>query len=163
LLYNGPDAFRKHGFTFDFWPNSYDEAVAVRNIIKSVKSSMLPKMNSFSVLKSIYFDFPHEFQISFFIAVGDNVKKFDQMQIKRSVLTDLTLDYDGGQGPAFYEPPKGQDEPMPVHTRATMNFQETEFIIDYPKTGNTSEDYSYGNTSEEATTRHNSRGVSRAF
>ena len=73
--------------------------------------------------------------------MSGGVKKFDQMQINRSVLTDFTLDYDGGQGPAFYEPPRSQDEPMPVHTKATMNFQETEVIIDYPMDWKTSEEW----------------------
>lgn len=132
LLYRGPDSFRKHGLTFDFWPKSYTEAVAVANILQKFKTSMLPKMGDFSVFKSIYFKFPHEFNISFFIGTENNqIKQFKQMKIKRSVLTNLQFDYDSPQGPSFYEPPSNSTDPMPVHTKMTMEFQETEFILDY--------------------------------
>ena len=140
LLYRGPDSFRKHGFTFDFWPKSYTEAVAVANILQKFKTSMLPKMGDIAIFKSIYFKFPHEFNIKFFIGTEDNkIKQFKQMKIKRSVLTNLQFDYDSPQGPSFYEPPDTNTDPMPVHTKMTMEFQETEFILDYG-TGVTSEE-----------------------
>ena len=46
---------------------------------------------------------------------------------------------DSPQGPSFYEPPDTNTDPMPVHTKMTMEFQETEFILDYG-TGVTSEE-----------------------
>jgi hypothetical protein len=132
LLYRGPDAFRKHGFTFDFWPKSYTEAEAVANILQKFKTAMLPKMGDVSIFKSIYFKFPHEFSIKFFIGTENNeIRQFKQMQIKRSVLTNLQFDFDSPQGPSFYEPPSPTAHPMPVHTRMTMEFQETDFILDY--------------------------------
>lgn len=140
LLYNGPSAFREHELAFDFWPSSYSEARAVYNIIQSFKTSMLPEMGDFSFLKSIYFNFPHEFFISFFIGTENGVVKFKQMDIKRSVLRDIQLDYDSPQGPAFYEPPTDSTDPMPVHTKMTLKFQETEFILSYENSTVTNEE-----------------------
>ena len=62
------------------------------------------------------------------------------MNIKRSVLYKLDFDYDSPQGPSFYEPPDTNSDPMPVHTRMTMAFRESEFILAYPNSL-TSEEY----------------------
>ena len=140
LLYKGPGAFRVHDFSFDFWPRSYDEAKSVSKLIQNFKSKMLPKMNDFMKLKSVYFGFPHEFYIDFYIGSAESsIKQFKQMGIKRSVLTKMNMNFDGPQGPSFYDPPTAGDEPMPVHTKLDMSFQETEFIIEYNNT--TSDNY----------------------
>jgi hypothetical protein len=135
LLYKGPGAFRVHDFSFDFWPRSYIEAESVSKLIQNFKSKMLPKMNDFMKLKSVYFGFPHEFYIDFYIGSGEgSVKQFKQMGIKRSVLTKMNMNFDGPQGPSFYDPPTSGKEPMPVHTKLDMSFQETEFILEYNNT-----------------------------
>ena len=61
----------------------------------------------------------------------DGHKKFKQMGIKRSVLTDMNLNFDAQQGPSFYDPPEKNKEPMPVHTKMQLSFRETEFILSY--------------------------------
>ena len=131
LIYQGPGAFRTHDFSFDFWPRSYEEAKSVSDIIRTFKKSMLPKMKDFWKLKSVYFGFPHEFFIDFYIKTKDSTKEFSQMGIKRSVLTKMGLNFDGPQGPSFYDPPDSGSDPMPVHTKLDLIFQETEFILEY--------------------------------
>ena len=96
-------------------------------------------MKDFWKLKSVYFGFPHEFFIDFYIKTDEGTKEFSQMGIKRSVLTKMNMNFDGPQGPSFYDPPTAGDEPMPVHTKLDMSFQETEFIIEYNNT--TSDNY----------------------
>ena len=129
MIYQGPGAFRTHDMTFDFWPRSYAEAVAVRNIVQTFKRRMLPKMGDFLGMKSIYFDFPHEFFIDFYIGTSTGPKRFDQMGIRRSVLSAMDINFDASaQGPAFYDNPAG--DPLPVHTKLSLVFQETEFILE---------------------------------
>ncbi len=131
LIYQGPGAFRTHDFSFDFWPRSYEEAEAVSDIVQTLKKSMLPKMKDFWKLKSVYFGFPHEFYIDFYIKTKSGTQEFSQMGIKRSVLTKMGLNFDGPQGPAFYDPPDSGKDAMPVHTKLDLVFQETEFILEY--------------------------------
>ena len=50
------------------------------------------------------------------------------------------MDYDSPQGPAFYEPPTDSTDPMPVHTKMTLKFQETEFILSYENSTVTNEE-----------------------
>ena len=131
LTYQGPGAFREHKFDFDFYPRAYEEAEEISSIVTQFKNRMLPELNDFGFLKSIYFNFPHEFFIEFFIKSEEGHKKFKQMGIKRSVLTDMNLNFDAQQGPAFYDPPDKKSEPMPVHTKMQLTFRETEFILSY--------------------------------
>ena len=129
MIYQGPGAFRTHDMTFDFWPRSYAEAVAVKNIVQTFKRKMLPKMNNFLGMKSVYFNFPHEFFIDFYIGTSDGPKRFDQMGIRRSVLTAMDINFDASaSGPTFYDNPVG--DPLPVHTKLSLVFQETEFILE---------------------------------
>ena len=129
MIYQGPGAFRTHDMTFDFWPRNYTEAVAVRNIVQTFKRRMLPKMNNFYGMKSVYFDFPHEFFIDFYIGTSAGPKRFDQMGIRRSVLTAMDINFDASaSGPTFYDNPVG--DPLPVHTKLSLVFQETEFILE---------------------------------
>ena len=131
MIYQGPGAFRTHDMSFDFWPRSYTEAVAIKRIVQTFKRRMLPKMHNFLGMKSVYFDFPHEFFIDFFISTATGPKRFDQMGIRRSVLTAMDINFDASaSGPAFYDNPVG--DPLPVHTKLTLVFQETEFILDNP-------------------------------
>ena len=131
MIYQGPGAFRTHDMSFDFWPRSYTEAVAIKRIVQTFKRRMLPKMHNFLGMKSVYFDFPHEFFIDFFISTATGPKRFDQMGIRRSVLTAMDINFDASaSGPAFYDNPTG--DPLPVHTKLTLVFQETEFILDNP-------------------------------
>ena len=131
MIYQGPGAFRTHDMAFDFWPSSYEEASAVKRIVQSFKRRMLPKMHNFIGMKSVYFDFPHEFFIDFFISTTTGPKRFDQMGIRRSVLTAMDINFDASaSGPAFYDNPTG--DPLPVHTKLSLVFQETEFILDNP-------------------------------
>ena len=46
------------------------------------------------------------------------------MGIKRSVLTDMNLNFDSPQGPSFYDPPDKNKEPMPVHTKMQLSFKK---------------------------------------
>ena len=131
LTYQGPGAFREHKFDFDFYPRDYPEAQEISSIVTQFKNRMLPELNDFGFLKSIYFNFPHEFFIEFFIKSEEGHKKFKQMGIKRSVLTDMNLNFDAQQGPSFYDPPDKNKEPMPVHTKMQLSFRETEFILSY--------------------------------
>ena len=129
MIYQGPGAFRTHDMSFDFWPRSYTEAVAIKRIVQTFKRRMLPKMHNFLGMKSVYFDFPHEFFIDFFISTATGPKRFDQMGIRRSVLTAMDINFDASaSGPAFYDNPVS--DPLPVHTKLSLVFQETEFILE---------------------------------
>lgn len=143
LTYQGPGAFREHKFDFDFYPRTYEEAEEISSIVTQFKNRMLPELNDFGFLKSIYFNFPHEFFIEFFIKSEDGHKKFKQMGIKRSVLTDMNLNFDAEQGPSFYDPPDKNKEPMPVHTKMQLSFRETEFILSYQ--GSSTDNFAYEN------------------
>ena len=129
MIYQGPGAFRTHDMTFDFWPRNYKEAVMVKNIVQTFKRRMLPKMHDFLTMKSVYFDFPHEFFIDFYIGTETGPKRFDQMGIRRSVLSSMDINFDASaSGPAFYDNPVS--DPLPVHTKLSLVFQETEFILE---------------------------------
>ena len=129
MIYQGPGAFRTHDMTFDFWPRNYKEAVMVKNIVQTFKRRMLPKMHDFLTMKSVYFDFPHEFFIDFYIGTETGPKRFDQMGIRRSVLSSMDINFDASaSGPAFYDNPVS--DPLPVHTKLSLVFRETEFILE---------------------------------
>ena len=131
MVYQGPGSFRTHDMVFDFWPRDYTEARMVKMIVQDFKARMLPKMHDFIGISSVFFNFPHEFFIDFYIGTKDGPKRFDQMGIRRSVLTSMDINFDStAQGPAFYTSPDYADqEPLPVHTRLSLMFQETEFIL----------------------------------
>jgi hypothetical protein len=129
MVYQGPGAFRTHDMTFDFWPRNYAEAIMVRNIVQTFKRRMLPKMHNFLGMNSVYFNFPHEFFIDFYIGTTSGPQRFDQMGIRRSVLSSMDINFDASAaGPSFYDNPAG--DPLPVHTKLSLVFQETEFILE---------------------------------
>ena len=141
MTYQGPGAFRTHDMSFDFWPRDYQEASMVKNIIKTFKKRMVPKMNGFAGMQSVYFNFPHEFYIDYYIGGPTGAIRFDQMGIRRSVLTSMYIKFDASaQGPGFYtETNMGYKQPLPIHTKMQLVFQETEFILNNLDTGKTSD------------------------
>ena len=139
MTYQGPGAFRTHDMSFDFWPRDYKEATVVKNIVQTFKKRMLPKMNGFLNMQSVYFNFPHEFYIDYYINSPSGAVRFDQMGIRRSVLTSMDINFDASaQGPGFYTP-SGYRGALPIHTKMQLVFQETEFILDNLDSGKTSD------------------------
>ena len=110
--------FRSFGYTFDFYPKNQLEMEDVNKIIMLFKYHMHPSISS-----NIHFKVPSEFEIhyAYFGQENEYLNK-----ISNCVLQDMNVEY----GPAeqwstFRNDAKGAP---PVHTKVTLEFQETQFI-----------------------------------
>jgi len=108
--YNTPTQ-RTFSYTFDFWPRSEEEAIAVSNIIKIFKYNSSPGLASGDGLFSI----PNYFKISYMFNFGENPHLH---KIGACFCTSVDVDYmPDGQVTSF-------DNGQPVHTKMTVNFLE---------------------------------------
>ena len=114
--------FRSFGYTFDFYPKSVSEMEDVNKIIMLFKYHMHPGLDT-SSLGGKLFKVPSEFEIhyAYFGQENEYLNK-----ISNCVLQDMNVEY----GPAeqwstFRNDAKGAP---PVHTKVTLEFQETQFI-----------------------------------
>ena len=114
--------FRSFGYTFDFYPKSVSEMEDVNKIIMLFKYHMHPGLDTNSIGGRL-FKVPSEFEIhyAYFGQENEYLNK-----ISNCVLQDMNVEY----GPAeqwstFRNDAKGAP---PVHTKVTLEFQETQFI-----------------------------------
>ena len=114
--------FRSFGYTFDFYPKSVGEMEDVNKIIMLFKYHMHPGLDTSSIGGRL-FKVPSEFEIhyAYFGQENEYLNK-----ISNCVLQDMNVEY----GPAeqwstFRNDAKGAP---PVHTKVTLEFQETQFI-----------------------------------
>jgi hypothetical protein len=126
--------FRQHAFEFKMIPKSEDESRLIRNIIKEFKSNMLPSVPRTNLNRAEtrdaapsptgYLNFPNEFDISFF-PNGAIQNRHNQtlFKLSRSVLTNMSVDYNGSGIPVFF---KRTGEPVQISM--TLNFKETSIM-----------------------------------
>jgi hypothetical protein len=108
--------FRRFQFDFTFTPKTAAESKTVRDIIKSFRLNAAPNLHGGG---GRYFDIPSVFQIEY-MHLGkrnENLHKFAPC-----VLETIMVDYAPEVGWVTYE------DGMPVKTRLTLQFKETEIM-----------------------------------
>lgn len=112
---------RTFGFQYKFIARNQQESNTIRDIITTLKYHMHPEFYA----GNLAFKYPDSFEIEF----SSNRKDW-LFTIKNSVLTDLTVNYNGENMPIFFE-----DVGAPVSIDIQMTFQETEIFTkaDYPE------------------------------
>ena len=122
--------FRTFDFTFDFYPKSQDEAIVVKNIIKTFRQSMLPDSYVANMLAGVqigeespesqnaaYFNYPNVFRIYFSGPMSRHVDGF-----LPCVCQNAQVDYTGGQKFSVME------DGMPNHIQLTLTFAEIKIM-----------------------------------
>ncbi len=113
-FYNSPNQ-RSFSYTFDFWPRSSDEALAVEQIITMFKYNSAPGLTSGDGL----FVNPNYYKISYMYNNGENPHLH---KIGACFCTDVAVDYSpDGQFTTF-------ENGQPVHTKLTVSFIEDRII-----------------------------------
>ena len=117
MFFKKPD-FRSFSYTFDFYPKSEQEMEDVNKIIFLFKYHMHP-----SVSGNIHFNVPSEFEIhyAYFGQENEYLNK-----ISTCVLKDMNVEY--GPTEQFSTFRNNEKGAPPVHTKVTLDFQETQFI-----------------------------------
>ena len=113
--------FRSFGYTFDFYPKNQLEMEDVNKIIMLFKYHMHPSISS-----NIHFKVPSEFEIhyAYFGQENEYLNK-----ISTCVLQDMNVEYGPADQWSAFKPDKnGKGGGAPVHTKVTLDFQETQFI-----------------------------------
>lgn len=123
VFYSGPGDFRTHTFTFDFLARNQRESVTINKIINGLRFRMLP--GKFTSLAHSYFlRAPHQFQIDFYInGKIQNDTNGKLFTIKRSVITNMNVDYAGQGTPIFFK-----DTGEPFNVKMDLTFQELEIL-----------------------------------
>ena len=122
VIYDGPGEFREHQFSWTMLPKNTKDAESIRNIVAKFKMSMLPGgtategHENYNSIDSSYWTFPDMFTIDFFI----NGALFPRMNIYRSVLKAMSVDFAGSESQVAFHP--GGE---PVGTILNLTFQET--------------------------------------
>jgi len=115
-FYNSPNQ-RTFSFTFDFWPRSMEEAVAVEKIVAIFKYNSAPGFKA-GTLGSV-FTTPNYWKISYMFNSTENTAL---NMIGACYCTDVEVDYaPDGQWTTF-------GDGKPVHTRMTVNMLEDRII-----------------------------------
>jgi hypothetical protein len=115
-FYNSPQA-RTFSFTFDFWPRSEAEAVAVEKIIAIFKYNSAPGFKD-GTMGSV-FTTPNYWKISYMFNSAENTSL---NRIGACYCTDVEVDYSpDGQWTTF-------GDGKPVHTRLVVNMLEDRII-----------------------------------
>ena len=113
-FYNSPTQ-RTFAYTFDFWPRSKEEAIAVENIITIFKMNSAPGLTTGDGV----FKNPNYFKISYMYNDGENPHLH---KIGACYCTDVQVDYSpDGQFTTFAD---GQ----PVHTQLSVSFLEDRIV-----------------------------------
>lgn len=118
VIYKGPKSFRTFNFTFAFYPRSVEEAKQVNDIVFAFKQLMLPKKTENLTFASTFLKHPGTIDTKLYV----NGKEFDKFSIRKSVLTDLNLNYESEGGPSFFE------DGEPMRTLMSFSIKEVEFI-----------------------------------
>jgi len=107
--------FRNHNFDFEFHPSTESEAREVNRIIYWLKMGMLPNFGQ--ARKSALFNTPNTWDIGIYGKSQDVLEGFE-----RCVLTNVTVNYGGGQKFAIFR------DGNPVKTTMSLQFSETRII-----------------------------------
>ena len=107
--------FRNHNFDFEFHPSTESEAREVNRIIYWLKMGMLPNFGQ--ARKSAIFNTPNTWDIGIYGKSQAVLEGFE-----RCVLTNVTVNYGGGQKFAIFR------DGNPVKTTMSLQFSETSII-----------------------------------
>ena len=132
LTYKGPTEFRKHDFSFAFFPKNKGEADIIQLILKDLENGMLPRMKGMSkvtgrALSAPFFQSPRHWTIEFFKKDGKPNNYL--FQIGKSVITAMTVNHDQQSTVSLHI----EDE-SPVQTTLALTFQEIELQISSDET-----------------------------
>lgn len=144
LLFQGP-GLRDFGFDIRFTPRSQEEAVRVRQIIRTLKRRMSVKRNATSFLgqggSNLLLGTPDVFRLEYRRGSTTQEEIKGLNKFKTCVLESLNVDYSGGSGRwAAY----GADS-QPVTTIITMRFREIVPVYedDYTNSGFADDDVGF--------------------
>ena len=133
LTYKGPTEFRKHDFSFAFFPKNKGETEIVKAILKDLENGMLPRVGgvgatkvSGRALSAPFFQSPRHWTIDFF--KKDGTPNNYLFQIGKSVITAMTVNHDQQSTVSLHI----EDE-SPVQTTLSLTFQEIEIIVSADK------------------------------
>jgi len=134
FLFNAPK-LRQFNFTFSFVPRSEKEAQTVKDIIRNFKKHMAPKRTITNISGNVgggFLQAPDIFKLEY--RTGNNPHQFLN-KFKFCALTNMVVNYSGGQGYMSYE------DGTPVLTTITLGFNELtpiyaeDYDTDYAKGG----------------------------
>ena len=118
LLFEGGD-FREFNFSWKLIARNANESKAIKNIVSLLRYHMHPGLSGSGLL----FKYPSDFDIEFYKIVDGKPQKNDYLSfIATSVLTNLDIDYSGGEYSSF------KDTVAPVEIDLTLKFRETVII-----------------------------------
>ena len=126
LLFNGP-TLRSFSFSFKFTPRSPSEANQCKQIIRSFKQNMAPKLGGDTIGgSSIFMKTPNLFELRY--RKGNNNHPFLN-QFKQCFLTNMSVNYTGEGVYATY------DDATPISMQLNLTFKEIEpiYFDDYDK------------------------------
>ena len=130
LTYRGPQGFRDHTFTFQFFPKSYAEAEEVRKIIKDFQNGSTPRRVESAIggedkLVTPYFASPRQWTIKYIMAKGGGAPGSKGggenpylPKIQRSVISSFMINHDPDSVISFHR------DGSPVHSTLTLTFKE---------------------------------------
>ena len=119
LLFNGP-SLRSFSFTFKFTPRSPSESNQCKQIIRSFKQNMAPKLGGDTIGgSSIFMKTPNLFELRYRKGNDDHpfLNKF-----KQCFLTNMSVNYTGEGVYATY------DDATPISMQLNLSFKEIEPI-----------------------------------
>lgn len=117
VLLKGP-TFKRHTYTWSFYPQSIEESENIRLICQLLKNSMSPGM----AFGELLFTFPRVFQLTF----RPNAQYL--YKHKPAVLEKFNVDYAASGIPSFFRSADGSDS-APTAIKMTMTFLELEFWL----------------------------------
>ncbi len=119
VMFKGVD-FRTHAFEYKFVAKSQRESNILKAMIHALKHHMLPgnAIGSRQGSVGLAFEYPDEFEIRFSPSISSYL-----YSIGTSVLTSMTVNYNGESIPVFYE-----DTGAPVSIGISLSFQETAIL-----------------------------------
>ena len=119
LLFEGVN-LRSFKFSFKMTPRSKDEAIAVKNIIRTFKKNMTPQAEG-----SLYLKTPNIFELSYM--KGSNPHPFLH-KFKQCALTDMSVNYTGEGTYATYGGADAEGGGTPISMIMDLSFKELEPI-----------------------------------
>jgi len=117
VVFKGID-FRTHQFQYKFIAKNQVESDRLKELIHVMRHHMLPAYKFGTERAGFAFVYPDEFTIEF----GEKIKPY-LYDIGTSVMTDLTVNYNGEGVPTFFE-----QTGAPVSIDISMSFQETRIL-----------------------------------
>lgn len=120
-VFNGVD-FRGFDFSYDFIPKNEKEARTLRDIIKKLKSGMMPYLpkEQKGTTKNLLLQYPYLYKISF---TNDNYL----FKIGFCTLRNFSIDYHGLGRPVYFEN-DGSTPEIPVSYKLALSFTEIDAL-----------------------------------